>query len=585
MFKKPFHIKANTALRGSDQRKLRAELEKQYPLLTSEQAQLLIPNKEAITLGRLQVHGGQVVQVYYVKGQPILISHNDQLYPTVYGQWLAPGMLPILYTHDFVYEKMHGGADLMLPGLILPGGVKSLAKLSVGGACAVALHGSGAAVAIGISLVNNAAIEAQGLVGRGVQVLHVYKDHLWEQGTKQQLPQVDIPNQDPTLATSSDADTPASSTTGDNPTESSEGTSEGQPNGEGGNNPTGEDGPSTSNTPAENEGGEQSKEEEKQEIDPDTLLRLCFLTAIKSSVKDNMLPLLASSFYAQHLLPARPPGTTLDIKKTSYKKLSKYLLEMQKEGLVKIKEQSKGVEVITDINRAHPDIKGFVVPKYDTGDDEDKDDDKNQSFAVREVYRPTNQLKPIFGEDIPKDTYLSFAEVRAHVNSYITKNNLIVPNNKRMVKMDPHLTAILLSKNEDFEEMPREDVVNRTVNKCQTFHIVSPIGQDPVLRKGPAPKLHVVCEQRMGKKVVTIVRGLSLFCVDVDEFAKDMQTAAAASTTVQPCTLGGQTVGPEVLIQGHAVKHVETELETKYHIPKKFMEVTDKSGRAKSKIK
>ena len=57
----------------------------------------------------------------------------------------------------------------------------------------------------------------------------------------------------------------------------------------------------------------------------DELLEFSFTMALKKSVKDNKLPMLVNEFYSNHLLLCRPAGSTLDLKKSSYKKIGKFL--------------------------------------------------------------------------------------------------------------------------------------------------------------------------------------------------------------------------------------------------------------------
>jgi len=59
------------------------------------------------------------------------------------------------------------------------------------------------------------------------------------------------------------------------------------------------------------------------------------------------LPILTSTFYKLHMLPACPSNKFLDIKKSSYKKLGKFLEEMAAEQIIVQKELSKGVASIT----------------------------------------------------------------------------------------------------------------------------------------------------------------------------------------------------------------------------------------------
>ena len=123
------------------------------------------------------------------------------------------------------------------------------------------------------------------------------------------------------------------------------------------------------NTPTEtNDVPVKEGKQEEPDIDHDSLLLSIFMEAIKTKVKDRDLPLLVSQFYSSIMLPCRPPGTTLDIKKTQYKKvrvfsevfvvifikLSAFLSFMERHELVTIKDD-KGVQYITSINRSHPE--------------------------------------------------------------------------------------------------------------------------------------------------------------------------------------------------------------------------------------
>ncbi|CAI5530192.1 unnamed protein product [Closterium sp. Naga37s-1] len=67
----------------------------------------------------------------------------------------------------------------------------------------------------------------------------------------------------------------------------------------------------------------------------DELLDRCLLHALSVSVKPSHLPLGASSLWSNHVLPCRPPSTTVDIKKSSHRKLSKWLHAKVVDGLVK----------------------------------------------------------------------------------------------------------------------------------------------------------------------------------------------------------------------------------------------------------
>ena len=93
--------------------------------------------------------------------------------------------------------------------------------------------------------------------------------------------------------------------------------------------------------------------EPEPEIEPvdikkeqDDLLEYCFKAAIKLHLqpKKEQLPILCSTFYSQMMLPSVPTGKTLEIKKSSAKKLSTYFTGLP-EGLLKLETVSKGTRV------------------------------------------------------------------------------------------------------------------------------------------------------------------------------------------------------------------------------------------------
>ena len=103
-----------------------------------------------------------------------------------------------------------------------------------------------------------------------------------------------------------------------------------------------------------------------EELDLDVILEDAFIRACKTTAKKTEFPILTSNFFRVHVVPACPPYCpTLDVKKTKWKKLSKFLAEKQTEGIITIKEPKKGVETITDINQDHPRILQFKVIKYE----------------------------------------------------------------------------------------------------------------------------------------------------------------------------------------------------------------------------
>lgn len=80
----------------------------------------------------------------------------------------------------------------------------------------------------------------------------------------------------------------------------------------------------------------------------DNLLEYCFLKACKTSLKKGDLPMITSTFFKNHVIGVCPPGKTVDVKKSSYKKLSVFLANLKEKGLVDT-SVLKGVESLLAI--------------------------------------------------------------------------------------------------------------------------------------------------------------------------------------------------------------------------------------------
>lgn len=106
-------------------------------MLAEETAQSLIPKKEAISVMKIITHSGQSGKVYCSAKVPVFFqieSLNLTLLPTIYTLWQHPNLLKIFTTRLPVVSKLAGGADLMLPGVVIqePVTMYSFGKLQKG---------------------------------------------------------------------------------------------------------------------------------------------------------------------------------------------------------------------------------------------------------------------------------------------------------------------------------------------------------------------------------------------------------------------------------------------------------------------
>ncbi|XP_068930827.1 eukaryotic translation initiation factor 2D isoform X4 [Petaurus breviceps papuanus] len=532
MFAKAFRVKSNTAVKGSDRRKLRADVAAAFPAFGPEQLSELVPGKDELNIVKLYAHKGDAVTVYVSGGNPVLFELKGTLYPTVYTLWSYPDLLPAFTTWPPVLEKLVGGADLMLPGLTMPPG--GLPQVQQGDLCAITLVGNRAPVAIGVATMSTAEMLASGLKGRGFTVLHTYLDHLWQFGDKSSPPSIALLDQDPPECRGNvkeegpvqvdsvlQGDMECLTLQGDeessmaHKTPSSEATEE-----------------LTEAGMDQDPAGSKTFQEQMDEL----LLR-CFFHALKCRVTKADLPLLTSTFLGSHMFSCCPEGQQLDIKKSSYKKLSKFLHHMMKEQIVQVKELSKGVESIVAVDWKHP----------------------------------------------RKGSTLSCSEVRAIIIDYAKKNNLVDADNKNLVKMDPILCDCILEKAEQHTilRLPWDKLIERCLQRLKPAYQVTFYGQEPIVKKGKICPIDITLAQRACNKKVTLIRNLEVFGLDPYSVAAILQQRGQASATVTP--VPGTKDAIQVQIQGNQITHLSQLLLEEYNIPRKYIQGLEKAPKTGKK--
>lgn len=317
----------------------------------------------------------------------------------------------------------------------------------------------------------------------------------------------------------------------------------------------------------------------------DELLLQCFFRALKTKVKKSDLPLLTSTFLRNHMVSCCPSGRQLDIKKSSYKKLSKFLQCMQKEHrLVQVKELSKGVESIVQVDWKHPELRSFIT----TEDCGTADCGPNEEGGGCEVpyhppeitimYSVTARLEPLFQDaQKRKGAAVQPAEVRAIITDYVKKNELVDENNKNFVSINPILCDCLLEKSEyqEIEKLKWDDLFTRTLGKMQQCHQLQFPGQPAVVRKGPVEPIDISVASRGSNKKVTVIKNLEVFGLDPSSVSAALQHRVQASAVLHAAP--GSKDRVMVQIQGNQVQHVGKLLLDEYHIPRKYIQGLDKA--------
>ncbi|KAK2498626.1 hypothetical protein MC885_011613 [Smutsia gigantea] len=581
MFAKAFRVKSNTAIKGSDRRKLRADVTAAFPTVGTDQISELVPGKEELNIVKLYTHRGDVVTVYVRGGNPILFELEKNLYPTVYTLWSYPDLLPTFTTWPLVLEKLAGGADLMLPGLVVP--PAGLPQVQQGDLCAIALVGNRAPVAVGVAAMSTAQMLTSGLKGRGFSVLHTHQDHLWRSGDKSLPPCIaPLTLGAPDLSEEKGSVQATSALQGDLRRLTLEGEEEENREAQQTSLSEVSEDPSIS-SPAPGPPDGKTLQEQMDE-----LLHQCFLHALKSRVKKADLPLLTSTFLGSHVFSCCPEGQQLDIKKSSYKKLSKFLQRMQQEQIIQVKELSKGVESIVAVAWKHPRITSFVIPEPSPTSQTIQEGSREQPYHppdIKPLYCVPASMTLLFQESgHKKGSILEGGEVRKIIIDYVKKNDLVDADNKNLVKLDPILCDCILEKNERHTVMklPWDSLLTRCLEKLQPAYQVTFSGQEPIVKKGKVCPIDITLAQRASNKKVTVVRNLEAYGLDPCSVAAILQQRCQASTTVTSAP--GAKDSLQVQVQGNQIHHLSQLLLDEYQLPRKYiqgLEKAPKPGRKK----
>uniref|UniRef100_A0A4W4DY28 Eukaryotic translation initiation factor 2D n=1 Tax=Electrophorus electricus TaxID=8005 RepID=A0A4W4DY28_ELEEL len=539
MFTKAFRVKSNTVIKGSDRRKLRADVSAAFPSLSADQLGELVPNKEELNIVKIYAHKGDAVTLYVLQKSPIFFQLEKQLYPTVYTLWRYADILPAFTTWPQVVQKLIGGADLMLPGVVVSS--TGLPDVHQGDCCAISVVSNRAPVAVGTAALSSSEMISSAMKGKGVNVLHTYMDQLWAFGDKTAPPV--IPVADGSVQVEGGVEGLDSGGEGKEEVMKCEGEESEGPRGTQ---------VAVLELPCQN----------LQDLSlgqMDSLLFQCFLHALKIKVKKSELPLLTSTFLRKHMAACCPKGKHLDIKKSSFKKLSKFLQCMQKEhSLVRVKELSKGVDSIVEVDWKNPELCSFCIPEDWEPPEEAVEGDGSSELpyqppVITPLYGVTSRLEPLFQDaHRKKGAVLQASEVRTIITDYVKRNDLVLESNKRTPPS-----------------------VCRVLSRMQACHQLLFPGQVPVVRKGQVEPIDINVASRGSNKKVTIIKNLEGFGMDPVVVAETLQHRVQASYVLHD--IPGAKDRQLVQIQGNQVQHVGKLLLEQYQIPRKYIQGLDKA--------
>ncbi|CAO3574744.1 unnamed protein product [Mortierella alpina] len=627
MFKKPVaSLKSFSPLRSSDRRRLRDEILASFPALKDMEPMDDTPISAIIAPEGLQsakfTSYIEEPGTLYTDGEgtplwfKISSSKKDSMIvPTIYMLWRFPHLIPGLTTWNPVVDKLRNGADLMIPGVITAGSMP-VPDLNEGALVVIRARGNQYPLAVGTMATPGSAIAAsRGTVpprGKAVHILHVHLDQLWAMGNKMELPA--------DWAQGSTESVDASEYETDDEEDAETDDSHGRDD-------VGhlaKDLKSTclSNSegvaPSQNDQQGVDKDEESSHVEDhvetladqgqektaivlsteevDQYLHEALLQVLKfkitESVSKEILPMNASTLYSSYILPNRARGRAAeaDIKKSSWKKLAKWLKTVEKQDLIKCKD-IKGELFLLGVNWNHAQLKAFGGHKtveQQQARQAKAEAESSQATAgekvleVLEAYRPNSNSADLFeSTGRSKDGYYTLTELRSLLAAYFKEKQLADPKNQRIIRLDGVLRGALGKKGEQVDRVPRDQTSDRLVSNMVLHHFIGYKGQQPRFVKGGVKPIQITQEIRTGRKTVTKVSGLEHFMIDVDTFAHELQVLCAGSVAITPLVGASPKLNlREVMVQGPQVKNVTEVLQEK-GVPKKFIEILDKTAKKK----
>lgn len=597
-------------IKSSERRKLIGDIAKTYDVPEELASSLLPPSIKKATYKSPLKHSGNI----YADEEHIPLyfkSRDSDITPTVFTLWRIPNLLPAVLTNSFVISKLENGADLMLPGTIPPFDKRCTKGALVG---IVDYEAPLVVRAIGVCELDLTKFTStNNRTGVAVRILHHYGDEL-KKICKKPLA---VPNNDAIsvllqaqVAKDEEAHNDQEATEEnkalneevtaltneaeriaiDNTHHHAE---------------VEETGTQQSVTPKMEEDNQPEEVQTLQTGDIDYLFKRAFLMTLHQGQVET--PVSASQFMSNYVLKNLPSVTEslehlLVMKKTSWKKSTKFFKEMEKAKYLKLKGKDENLTVLEVANKDNNDeIKNFVPHKIKkaAGSNGSINTQNNNAGSgsnkianklnILTLYKPNSKIREFFSmieEDY--NYYYNGKEIAELMNKYISKKDLVNPRNKRTVVLDDLLTNLLITNRDQGRVFPRDKIVPHFLKYfTECYKILgsdeSPdevdLLQDPPI-KGSVPKIKIISEYKLGRKIITRTSNFENYnIVTPNELAQYLKLKCSGSTTIGSCKENPKL--QEVTVQGPHISTV-TKFFTEHGVSPLYIESAD---RTKSKKK
>lgn len=592
MFKKKAATKPFASLKGSERKKFMSTILQRFGIDESHfpaEAKSRLAPKE-LKNAKIQLHSGERAVLYTDGSRPLFVLLSDnQIVPTVYTLWENPYLLPIVCTPEYTIGRLQNGADLMIPGIFPP--YPDLQGQPVPSGYPVAIASTkrpNVPVAVGITALDFGNIDFENDRGKAVLVCNVIGDTLFESyRTKVTIPE----DLDRTLPVEKGVDSVGEVPTTQLADMTIKGGSKSDADKEK------EEKVDTDIQYRETdavEQGDQSNETDQAPSQPprndlpteqiDNAFIMALYQTLKKAVDNPIeLPISSTLLLSQYLLTNLPyTDPSVQMKKTSWKRASKFFKTMEKGGLLKTKERN-GELIITSLTGKEVDKiknfqlfkpKSYTAPAAGSSTQVSTPSKKDTLLNAKEYWRPQYASIPLF-EAMGASTIQFYAldQLKQVLVDYIKKQDLINKENPKLINIDDVLAKALSTG--AGTTLGRDKLAWSLQKNCSIFHVINQPGESggKVVR-GPIPQIKLYVERRTRGKLATRVVNLEAFHLDPVTIAEELRVLCAGSTTVNPVKEGSDL--KEVMVQGSQSRAVVKLLETK-GVRSNWIEINEKA--------
>ncbi|KAH3744583.1 hypothetical protein Pelo_14036 [Pelomyxa schiedti] len=456
-------------------------------------------------------------------------------------------------TPPFAFTSNSTPTNIMLPGVAsgFHDENNHLLSWNLGDTRSVILHPSSPVMCVGTLVCQK--IDVAQKRGKCLQVLHSYKDHLWATGSKTDAPdhplrdtsstnpQCTSPSTSPALESPERACSPLSTSSQSSfgevdqaDLDSTEHTTSASPT------PTATTTTTTSTSPTCN-------------LDEQAI---SIITIALSKVPDDSLPILASKFHATYLSSSIPPGVTLDLTKTSFKKLSQLLKHMCTKGFLSLMTDPHGTLFIMAVDRSK--LKEVGTPQV-----EEAAPKEVQPIAEQVYTLPSALLTWFhqFGLSASKVDPVRKSQIRDAINAWISRQHkgesppfVLGPALGAALSTNPH-TAV------DLDEL--ESMILKKLQPCVLINRPG-IPASRRLSPGKIKTITISTARSKGYRFVTLVTNLDSFGYELEALVPTFQAHFAASCVIQEADDGSSVLS----VQGKNVNKMVEFLVEHLRIPR-----------------